>query len=71
MPANPTPLAYSIPDAVHATGLPRTTLYELIGRGVLQARKAGRRTLIPADSLNGYLASLPAATIAPPRKAIA
>ena len=60
---NPTGLAFTIPDAVQASGLPRTTIYELIGKGALEARKAGRRTLIPADSLRRYLDGLPAAAI--------
>ena len=56
-------LAFTIPDAVQASGLPRTTIYELIGAGLIEARKAGRRTLIPADSLRRYLDALPLATI--------
>jgi excisionase family DNA binding protein len=56
-------LAYTIADAAKASGLGRTSLYELIGAGKLEARKAGNRTLIPADSLRAYLASLPAADI--------
>jgi excisionase family DNA binding protein len=56
-------LAFTIADAAKASGLGRTSLYELIGAGKLEARKAGNRTLIPADSLRAYLASLPAADI--------
>jgi excisionase family DNA binding protein len=55
----PTPLAYTVPDACKAAGLGRTTLYELIAAGRLRAMKAGTRTLIEADSLRSYLASLP------------
>ena len=40
------PLAVTIPDAVKATGLSRSALYEALKRGDLIARKAGRRTLI-------------------------
>jgi excisionase family DNA binding protein len=58
-----TTLAFTIADAAKASGLGRTSLYELIGAGKLEARKAGNRTLIPADSLRAYLASLPAADI--------
>ena len=56
-------LAMSVSDAVRISGLGRTVLYELIGAGKIEARKAGNRTLIPTDSLRAYLASLPAATI--------
>ena len=55
----PAPLAYTVPDACKAAGLGRTTLYELIAAGRLRAMKAGTRTLIEADSLRSYLASLP------------
>ena len=51
-------LAYTVPEALYATGLGRTTLYALIKEKKLRAIKAGARTLIPADSLRGYLASL-------------
>jgi hypothetical protein len=36
-------------------------------RGILRARKAGRRTLVEFQSLRDYAASLPTATFAPPR----
>lgn len=51
-------LAYTIPEALYATGLGRTTLYALIGERKLRTIKVGARTLIPADSLRSYLASL-------------
>lgn len=56
-------LAYTILDAARASGLGRSTIYELISAGKIEARKAGARTLIPADSLRRYIASLPAANI--------
>lgn len=56
-------LAHTIADATKVSGLGRTTLYEAIGAGKIEARKAGGRTLIPADSLRAFLASLPAADI--------
>lgn len=55
-----TPIAVTIPDAVKATGMSRTSLYEALKRGDLTARKAGRRTLISFADLQAYLASLPA-----------
>ena len=63
------PLAYRIPDAGRITGLGNTKLYELIGKGVLDARKAGSRTLITAESLHRYIASLPKANITTGREA--
>lgn len=51
-------LAYTVPEALYATGLGRTTLYALIAERKLRTLKVGTRTLIPADSLRGYLASL-------------
>ena len=57
------PIAYTIPDAGRVAGIGTTKLYELIGMGALDARKAGRRTVIMADSLRAYLSGLPPATI--------
>jgi len=54
-----TPIAVTIPDAVRATGMSRTSIYEALKRGDLSARKAGRRTLISFADLQAYLASLP------------
>jgi excisionase family DNA binding protein len=56
-------LALTIADATKVSGLGRTTLYEAIGAGKIEARKAGGRTLIPTDSLRAFIASLPAADI--------
>lgn len=53
------PLTVTIPDAVKATGMSRTSIYEALKRGDLTARKAGRRTLISFADLEAYLASLP------------
>jgi excisionase family DNA binding protein len=55
-----TPIAVTIPEAVKATGMSRTSIYEALKRGDLTARKAGRRTLIAFADLQAYLASLPA-----------
>lgn len=53
------PLAVTIPDAVKASGMSRSSIYEALKRGDLSARKAGRRTLISFADLQAYLASLP------------
>jgi excisionase family DNA binding protein len=54
------PLVYSVPDAVKAAGIGRTSVYQAIAAGELKAVKHGRRTLILADDLRAYLAALPA-----------
>jgi hypothetical protein len=53
------PLAYTIPAAVAASGLSRTSLYEALRLRKLTALKAGKRTLIPHESLSKFLSSLP------------
>ena len=53
------PIAVTIPNAVKASGMSRSALYEALKRGDLIARKAGRRTLISFADLEAYLASLP------------
>lgn len=54
-----TPITVTISEAVKATGMSRTSIYEALKRGDLTARKAGRRTLIAFADLEAYLASLP------------
>jgi excisionase family DNA binding protein len=55
-------LLYSLPDAWATLGVSRSTLYELIAAGDIQAVKVGRRTLIRHDELERYVQSLPAKT---------
>ena len=55
-----TPLALTIPEAINASRLSRTAIYEALKRGDLTARKAGRRTLIPMPELQRFIDSLPA-----------
>ena len=55
-----TPLAVTVIDAVKASGMSRTSIYEALKRGDLKARKAGRRTLISFTDLRAYLDRLPA-----------
>jgi len=64
-------LAHTISDTVKITGIGRSSIYEAIGAGKLDARKAGNRTLITAESLRSFLASLPVANITTGRKAAA
>ena len=48
-------LAYQIPEAVVATGLSRSTLYEEIQAGRLRAFKVGGRRLILCAELQSFL----------------
>ena len=59
MEATPQPLGYTVAQAVKATGIGRTTIYADLKSGRLAARKRGKRTIILADDLRAYLASLP------------
>lgn len=45
------PIAYSVADACRVSSIGKTRLYQLISEGRLEARKIGKRTLIPAASL--------------------
>jgi len=56
-----TPLVLSIPEAARAVGLGRTSLYEAIRCGKLNARKHGRRTLILVTDLQAWVSDLPLA----------
>lgn len=51
----PQPLAYSIADACKVSSIGKTRLYSLIAEGRLEARKIGKRTLIPAASLRALI----------------
>ena len=52
-------IAYTIPEAVRASGLSRSTIYLAIGSGALRARKFGARTVILDAELRRFLRSLP------------
>jgi excisionase family DNA binding protein len=54
-----TPYSYSIRQVSESTGLGRTSLYEEIKTGRLRAVKNGNRTLVLAEDLRSWLASLP------------
>ncbi len=49
------PLTVTVSDALRATGLGKTKLYELIGAGRLSAVKVGRRTLVKTDSIRALV----------------
>ncbi|MEC4016063.1 helix-turn-helix domain-containing protein [Streptomyces sp. H27-D2] len=48
----------SVPEAVSASGIGRTTLFSLIKSGELETIKIGRRRYIPVGALNDYLDQL-------------
>ena len=53
----PGKLAYGISDAVQATSVGRSLLYEEIKAGRLKTFKVGTRTLISAENLSAWLAA--------------
>ena len=61
------PLALAIPQAMAVSGLSRSAIYREAGRGNITLIKAGRSTLVCMDSVRTFLASLPRASIRPPR----
>jgi hypothetical protein len=61
------PVAVSIPIAQHLLGdKSHSALYELLGRGELDAIKDGTKTLITLESIRARMARLPRAKIKPP-----
>ena len=57
--------AFSIDEAAMRAGLGRDKLYAAVRVGELEARKAGRRTLITAEALRRYLYNLPTLQLPP------
>ena len=53
------PRMLTVPEAVAYARRSRAALYEDIRNGLLEARKAGRRTLIPVAALDRMLDGLP------------
>jgi hypothetical protein len=66
-----TPEWESPADCAMVLGISRASVYHLIGLGLLDARKLLGRTIINVASRRAYLANLPKAQIAPPKKAVA
>ncbi|WP_158803967.1 AlpA family transcriptional regulator [Acidisoma sp. L85] len=60
------PTLLTLADAAIASRVSRSTLYRLLGKGTLKAKKLGSRTLITAESLNFFLDSLQDATFQSP-----
>jgi len=52
-------LLHDLPETGHILGnTGRSTLYELIGKGQIKTVKIGRRTFVPHDELERYVATL-------------
>jgi hypothetical protein len=51
--------AYSIAETAQLAGLGVTKVKEAIRLGALEARKAGRRTIVTEDAITTWIASLP------------
>ena len=52
-------LAFSVDEAAFRANIGRDDIYQAIREKRLDARKAGRRTLIPADALRRFVENLP------------
>jgi excisionase family DNA binding protein len=55
----PPKMAFSIDEAAQQANVCRDSIYAAIRSGQLEAKKAGRRTLVMADALRRYLDALP------------
>jgi excisionase family DNA binding protein len=53
------PILLSIDEARQKINCSRTKFYELLGSHAIEARKLGRRTVVPDESLRRFVASLP------------
>jgi excisionase family DNA binding protein len=54
------PFAFRVKEACNKLSISRSTLYEEIAAGRLQAVKCGTRTLIPTAAMDAWLKNLPA-----------
>ena len=59
----------TVDEAQEMLGVRRTTLYALVGESKLRALKIGGRTVIEVASIRAFVATLPAAQIAPQKRA--
>jgi hypothetical protein len=65
--AEPAVLFLSIRDTAVTLALSQWAIKDLLRRGVLTGRKAGRRTLVTVGSVRRYAESLPEASFLPAR----
>jgi hypothetical protein len=59
------PAALKIAAALSYSGLSRSGLYRAAARGEIELRKLGRSTLVLTESLDRFLAGLPAPVLRP------
>jgi hypothetical protein len=62
-----TPLLVSIPQSAQILGRGISTIYDLLARGEIAAKRSDGRTLVVYESLVSYKDRLPPATFAAPR----
>lgn len=56
---SPIPISVTIPEAARLLGIGKTMLYNEIAAGRIEARKAGRRTLVSVAVLKAWFEALP------------
>jgi excisionase family DNA binding protein len=56
---NNRPLAHTVDAACHAIGIGRSSLYELISKGEIDARRVAGRTVVLDASLRAFLENAP------------
>jgi excisionase family DNA binding protein len=61
-------LAFSVDEAALRANICRDAIYQAIRQNRLEAKKAGRRTLIPADALRRFIQELPTLNFRQPRE---
>lgn len=59
------PMLLTLKDAVIFSGFSRSRIYAMAGLNEIETKKAGRRTLIVAESLRAAIERLPPAPITP------
>jgi len=64
----PPKLLLDVEETSAAIGASRSTVYELIGAGALDARKLASKTVVTVESVEKFVASLPKAPIRPQGK---
>ena len=62
------PAFVSIEDAANYTSESPWVIKDLLRRGILKAKKAGRRTIVEFAGVKARAANLPVAKFAPPRE---
>ena len=50
---------YTIRDVIEITSLGRTSVYQAIKKGELVVKKFGAKSLVTAESIESFIASLP------------